>query len=78
MEKNLPAKEGDARWIPGWGTSPEGGNGDPFQYSCLGNSKDKRAIWIHGATREDMTEHIPINTHTHTTCKATSVVSNSL
>ena len=52
--KNLSAKEGDAGWIPGSGTFPRGGNGNPFQYSCLGNSKDKRAMWIHGATKEEM------------------------
>ena len=26
--------------IPGLGTSPGEGNGNPFQYSCLGNSVD--------------------------------------
>ena len=35
--KNLPAKAGAADLIPGWERSPEGGNGNPFQYSCLGN-----------------------------------------
>ena len=40
MVKNLPANEGDARdtdLIPGLGRPPEGGNGNPFQYSCLEN-----------------------------------------
>jgi len=32
--KNLPANVGDAGSIPGSGTSPGGGNGNPFQYSC--------------------------------------------
>ena len=27
--------------IPGSGTSPEEGNGNPFQYSCLENSIDR-------------------------------------
>ena len=27
--------------IPGWGISPEEGNGNPLQYSCLKNSIDK-------------------------------------
>ena len=38
--KNPPANAGDARdagSIPGSGGSPEGGHGNPLQYSCLGN-----------------------------------------
>ena len=38
MEKNPPAKAGDlgdAGSILGSGRSPEGRNGNPFQYSCL-------------------------------------------
>ena len=38
MVKNPPAKAGDTRdtgSIPGLGRSSEGGNGNPFQYSCL-------------------------------------------
>ena len=44
--KNLPAIEEDARdmgFIPGLGRFPEGGNGNPLQYSCLGNSMDRGA-----------------------------------
>ena len=40
MVKNLPANEGNARdtdLIPGSGRPPEGGNGNPLQYSCLEN-----------------------------------------
>ena len=29
--------------IPGLGRSPGGGNGNPLQYSCLGNPKDRGA-----------------------------------
>ena len=29
--------------IPGWGRSPGGGNGNPLQYSCLGNPMYRRA-----------------------------------
>ena len=29
--------------IPGWGRSPGGGNGNPFQYSCLVNPMDRGA-----------------------------------
>ena len=44
MVKNLPANTGDAGdlgLIPGSGRSPGGGNGNPLQYSCLGNPMDK-------------------------------------
>ena len=35
--KNLPANAEDASLIPGSGKFPGEGNGNPFQYSCLGN-----------------------------------------
>ena len=38
--KNLPANAGDAGLIPESGRSPGGGNGNPLQYSCLGNPMD--------------------------------------
>ena len=44
--KNPPANTGNARdvdLIPGSGRSPEGGNGNPLQYSCLENSTDRGA-----------------------------------
>ena len=34
---------GDADSIPGLGRFPGGGNGNPLQYSCLKNSKDRGA-----------------------------------
>ena len=45
--KNPPANAGDAREagsIPGWRRWPRVGNGNPFQYSCLENSMDRR-VW---------------------------------
>ena len=39
--KNLPANAGDMGSIPGSGKSPGEGNGNPLQYSCLGNSMDR-------------------------------------
>ena len=41
--KNPPANAGDAGSIPGSGRSPGGGNGNPLQYSCLGNPTDRGA-----------------------------------
>ena len=54
--KNLPANAGDigdAGSIPGLGRSPGVGNGDPLQYSCLENSKDRGAWWtiVHEAAK---------------------------
>ena len=39
--------------IPGSGRSSEEGNGNAFQYSCLGNLMDRGAWWaaVHGVTR---------------------------
>ena len=38
--------------IPGSGRSPGEGNGNPLQYSCLGNPMDAGAWWptVHGVT----------------------------
>ena len=41
--KNSPANSRDVCLIPGLGRSPEEGNGNPLQYSCLGNVMDKGA-----------------------------------
>ena len=43
MIKNPPANSGDLGLIPGWGRSPGEGNGDPLQYSCPENPKDRGA-----------------------------------
>ena len=43
MVKNLPANAGDVGLIPGSGRSPGEGNGNPLQYSCLGNSMGRGA-----------------------------------
>ena len=51
--KNPPANAGHGGSIPGLGRSPEG-NGNPLQYSSLGNPMDRRA-WqtiVHGITKE--------------------------
>ena len=33
----------DSGPVPGLGRFPRGGNGNPLQYSCLENPKDRRA-----------------------------------
>ena len=43
--KKLPANSGDVGSIPESGRSPEGGNGNPLQYSCLENPTDRGAWW---------------------------------
>ena len=35
--KNMPANAGETGSIPGSGRAPGEGNGNPLQYSCLGN-----------------------------------------
>ena len=39
--KNLPANAGNMSSVPQLGRSPGEGNGNPLQYSCLGNSMDR-------------------------------------
>ena len=56
MVKNLPANAGGARdagSIPGSRRAPGGGNGNPLQYSCLGNPMDRGAWWaaVHGVAK---------------------------
>ena len=51
-----PANAGDEEdmdSVPGLGRSPGGGNGNPLQYSCLGNPMDKGAWWaiVHGVAK---------------------------
>ena len=60
MVKNLPASAGDAGdmgSIPESERSPGGGNGNPLQYSCLGNSMNRGAWWatVHGIAELDTT-----------------------
>ena len=50
--KNPPANAGDLGSILGSGRSPGEGNGNPLQYSCLGNPMD-RGAWedtLHGVS----------------------------
>ena len=55
--RNLPANAGDPRdvgLVPGSRKSPGVGSGNPFQYSCLENFKD-RGAWqatVHGVAKK--------------------------
>ena len=51
--KTVPANAGDRSLIPGSGRSPGGGNGNPLQYSCLGNTMDRGDWWttVHGVPK---------------------------
>ena len=51
--KNPPANAGDMGSIFGSGRSPGEGNGNPLQYSCLGNPMDRGAWWttVPGVTK---------------------------
>ena len=51
--KEPTCNTGDVGLIPGWGRSPGEGNGNPLQYSCLGNPMDKKAWWatVHGVAK---------------------------
>ena len=64
--KNTPASAGDtkdASSIPGLGRSPERGNVNPLQYSCLGNQRSVAGYSPWGHKESDTTELLR---HTHT------------
>ena len=50
----MPASAGDGGLIPELGRSPGEGNGNPLQYSYLGNPMDRGAWWatVNGVTKE--------------------------
>ena len=51
--KESACNAGDRGSIPGLGRSPGEENGNPLQYSYLGNSMDREAWWaiVHGVTK---------------------------
>ena len=58
VARNLCANIGDPDSIPGSGRSPRVGNGNPLQYSCLGNLMDRGAsrATVHGVAEWDTIE----------------------
>ena len=53
MRKNLPAM--NKTWVQSLGQedTPEGGNGNLLQYSCLGSPMDRGVWWatVHGVAK---------------------------
>ena len=52
MVRNPPTSSGEMGLIPGWGRSPEVGNGNPLCYYCLENPMGREVSWatVHGVT----------------------------
>ena len=69
--KNPLANAGDADLILGSGRSLGEGQGNPLQYSCLGNSTD-RGAWrgcnLHGVANS--WTRLSIHTNTHKECES--------
>ena len=63
--KNPPANAAGTGSIPGLGRSHGEGNGNPPQYSCLGNPMDRGAWWatVYGVAKSQTRLS---NQHTHT------------
>ena len=49
--KNQPVNAGHSGSNPGLGRSPGEGNGNPLQYSCLGNPMDRGADRLQGSQK---------------------------
>ena len=56
--KESACNEKDLGSIPGLGSSPGEGNGNPLQFSCLENPMNRGSWWatVRGSQRSDMTE----------------------
>ena len=58
--------------IPGSGSSPGGGHGNPLQYSCLKNPRDRGAWWatVHGVAQSRTRLSDSAGTQRHTKFKS--------
>ena len=79
MVKNMPANAGDVGSISGSGRFPGKGNGNPLQYSCLGNPKN-RGAWqatVDGVTKSwtGLSEHKEVRCIRDRTNRFTYIVS---
>ena len=67
VAKSLAANAGDSGSIPELERSPEVGNGNPLQYSCLGNPVDRgaRRALVHGVEKSQtwLTDGAQANDH---------------
>ena len=65
--KESACNAGDVGLIPGLGRSPRGGHGNPLQYSCLENPKDKGAwrAMVRGVAK-NWTRRKQLSMHAHT------------
>ena len=59
--------------IPGSGISLGGGNGNPLQYSCLGNPTDRGAWWIQSTGLQRVRQDL-VTEHAHTFLKRLSLL----
>ena len=69
--KKSASNAGDAGFISGLGRSPGEVNGNPLQYSCLGNPMDRGTWWakVHGTAEMNMTQRLNM----HALCMHISV-----
>ena len=59
--------------IPGLGRSPQGGNDNPLQYSCLENPHGQRSLVGYspeGSKSQTQLKQLSMHTHTHTWVRA--------
>ena len=64
LGKESACNAGDSGLIPGSGRTPEGGHGNPFQYSCRENPHRQRGLMGYsswGHKESDTTERLTLN-----------------
>ena len=61
--KKTASNAGDAGFISGLGRSSGEGNGNPLQYSCLGNPVDRGTWWatVHAIAEMNMTYRLSMH-----------------
>ena len=63
--KESASSAGEPSLIPGLGRSPEGGHGNPLQYSCLENSMDRGAWQAIQSMGSKRVRHTEVTQYTH-------------
>ena len=56
---------GDSDSVPGAGRFPGGGNGNPFQYSCLENSMDRKPSGLQSMGLQRIRHNLANDSHFH-------------